>query len=320
MTPLATRRGVAALLLTALFVSACSGGGDLGIEDVPLVGSSTPTDGAASDPGAPGTTPPASPAPTSSTATTGSSPASPSATATAEPPASAAPTTPPLTPADDAAGVGANARALLRRDRPALVVEVDVQQGVAVDQDAVDHLTAVLRQVVDKPGGIVFEGGNTFADDRTTWTADDLRQAAAANRATATTDDRVSVHVLYVAGSHAQDGEQTNAIGLAYSASTVALFPQRWQGMTSLLGSGTAIERAVLVHELGHLLALVNIGYTSDIDHEDPDNPGHSASQESVMFHAIESTLIGQVFSGPPPDRFDGADRSDLEGLRTGRL
>ena len=171
-----------------------------------------------------------------------------------------------------------------------------------------------------KPGGIVFQGGNTFASDRTSWSSDDLRAAVAANRTTATTDDHVSVHVLYVAGSHVQDGQQTDAIGLSYSASTIAVFPDRWEGLGTLLGSGRAIERAVLVHELGHLLALVNLGYTSDIDHEDPDHPGHSRSRGSVMFYAIESTLIGQVFSGPPPDTFDDADRSDLEGLRTGRL
>ncbi len=126
--------------------------------------------------------------------------------------------------------------------------------------------------------------------------------------------------MLYVRGSHAQDGEQTNAIGLAYSASTIALFPERWSGLGSLLGSDRAVERAVLVHELGHLLGLVNLTYQSPIDHEDPEPRGHSSNQASVMFHAIESTLIGQVFSGPPPDRFDEADAADLEGLRTGAL
>ena len=198
--------------------------------------------------------------------------------------------------------------------------EIDAQEGVEVDEAAVEHLLAVLARVVDKPDGIVREGGNTFVSDRTSWTADDLRAATAANRTTTTTDDRVSVHLLYVAGSHADEDGQTNAIGLAYSASTAALFPQRWQGVASLLGSARAIERAVLVHELGHLLGLVNIGYESDVDHEDPDHPGHSSNRGSVMFHAIETTLIGQVFDGPPPNTFDDADRSDLEGLRTGRL
>lgn len=311
-------RGAAAVLAVALALTACSTAEEA-LDDVPLVGPSTDTP-APSDPASPpaaGET--STPAPGPSGAPSTATPA-PSADATTPPPGEDTGSGEALTPADDAAGVGTNARAILRRDRPTLVVEIDVQDGVEVDQAAVDHLASVLGRVVDKPGGIVFEGGNTFEDDRTSWTADDLRSAVAANRTTATTDERVSVHVLYVAGSHADDGGQTNAIGLAYSASTVAIFPQRWQGMVSLLGSSTAIERAVLVHELGHLMGLVNIGYQSDIDHEDPDHPGHSSNRDSVMFHAIESTLIGQAFNGPPPDQFDDADRSDLEGLRTGRL
>ena len=312
-----TSRAAVGLLLAALALGACTGQ-DPVIDEIPVGGTTAPTSATTTSPTpgeatAPGSSPgSAAPGPSSSPAGSSGGTASPTPPPSTDPPA--------RTPADDGASVGANARALLREDRPTLVLEVDVQQGVDVDQAAMDHLVDVLGGVLHKPGGIVFEGGNTFASDRTRWTADDLRAAAAANRTTATTDDHVSVHVLYVAGSHVEDGQQTDAIGLAYSASTIAVFPDRWEGLGSLLGSGRAIERAVLVHELGHLLGLVNLGYTSDLDHEDPEHPGHSSNRQSAMYYAIESTLVGQVFSGPPPDTFDDADRSDLEGLRTGRL
>ncbi len=313
-------RVAASLLLAALALAACTGQ-DPVIEDIPIgcgsnpEGTVSPTDpeggptGGATARDDQGT--PRAPSPGETGGDTDGS-----GSGDVPPPTEAL----DITPADDNASVGANARAILREDRPTLVIEIDVQEGASVDRAAVDHLANVLGGVVRKPGGIVFEGGNTFASNDTSWTADDLRGAVAANRSTATSDDRVSVHVLYVRGGHDANGEQTTAIGLAYSASTVALFPERWQGLGSLLGSGQAIERAVLVHELGHLLALVNLGYTSDIDHEDPEHPGHSSNSQSVMFHAVESTLIGQAFNGPPPDTFDDADRSDLEGLRTGRL
>ena len=324
MRPRRTSRTAALLLVAVVGLGACTGQ-DPVIDDVPI-GGTTLEPGQATGAPTDGATPVAPPA-GGTGGTEGAGPGSTSGDGgqTAAPPkgGGAAPSATEaldITPADDDASVGANARAILREDRPTLVVEIDVQEGASVDQAAVDHLVDVLGGVVHKPGGIVFEGGNTFASSDTSWTADDLRAAAAANRSTATTDDRVSVHVLYVRGGHEQSGQRTNAIGLAYSASTVALFPERWQGLGSLLGSGRAIERAVLVHELGHLLALVNLGYSSDIAHEDPDHPGHSSNSQSVMFHAIESTLIGQAFSGPPPDTFDEADRSDLEGLRTGRL
>lgn len=227
----------------------------------------------------------------------------------------------PGTSVDDRGGVGANGRALLRGDVPNLVVEVDVQEGVAPSRGALEHLTSVIAGVADKPGGISFVGGNTFASDRTSWSRSDLVSAAAEHRSQFSGGGTVAVHILYVRGRFVRDGEDTGALGVAYSASEFAVFPEGWTSLTTgLLGGSDAIERAVLVHEIGHLFGLVNLTYTSPIDHEDPEHPGHSDNRGSVMFWAIESDAIAQVFNGPPPDRFDDADRQDLEGLRSGRL
>lgn len=308
-------RSIAIALLAAVVLTAC-GAADQLVDDLPGGGSEPPPGTAQPGSGGQSTVDPSGTDGTEpSDTTTGTDPQAtePSQPDATEPPAQSA------TPVNDAGGVGANGRAMLRGDRSRLVIEIDVQQGVTVDQAAVDHMVAEVSRYVDKSEGVVLAGGNTFASDRTQWTVGDLRDAAAANRSTFSDDTQVSVHVLYVRGGLYRDGEETAAIGVAYSASNVALFPDRWAGLGTLLGSSRAIERAVLVHELGHLFGLVNLTYRSDIDHEDPDYPGHSSNQRSVMYHAIESTLIGQVFSGPPPDQFDDADAADLAGLKSGR-
>ena len=74
------------------------------------------------------------------------------------------------------------------------------------------------------------------------------------------------------------------------------------------------------MHEAGHLLGLVNLVYTSPIDHEDPDNPGHSSNEDSVMYWAIESTSIGNFISGSIPDEFDDDDKFDLNGMADGSI
>lgn len=219
---------------------------------------------------------------------------------------------PALTPVDDSGGVGANGPAMLRNDRSRIVLEVDVQEGVSVDEGALAHLVATIERYTGKQ--VAREGGNTFSSDEQAWTSDALRVAAADHRSTASSSDAVAIHLLYLRGALTDDGEETNAIGAAYGAAHAAVFPDQWEGLGSVVGSQETIERAVLVHEWGHLLGLVNITYTSEIDHEDPEHPNHSTNRDSVMFWQVETDLIGQLL-GSIPDDFDDADRADMQQI-----
>ena len=71
----------------------------------------------------------------------------------------------------------------------------------------------------------------------------------------------------------------------------------------------------MLVHEVGHLLGLVNLVYQSPVDHEDPDHPGYLGNDDSVMYWAIESVDVGNFIFGSWPNDFDNDDRNDLAGL-----
>lgn len=294
-------------------ISACGPGGP--VEDD---GSSPAvTSPAAETPTADAGAMPPTATPTSGAGATGA----PNPTTTSSPPGSTAPPGEENAPAvstDDHGPVGANGRAYLRPAHPILIVEIDVQEGADPDPAAIDHLASTIRRYADKRE-VRFAGGNTFPSERREWTRSDLRRVADAHRRHRSDAQAATLYVLYVRGAFHQDGERTEAVGVAHSASEIALFPERWSGLGGLVSGSTAIERAVLVHEFGHVLGLVNLTYESDIDHEDPEHPGHSSNRRSVMFWAVETTLIGQVFDGPPPDEFDDADRADIEGLRTGR-
>jgi len=217
-------------------------------------------------------------------------------------------------PVNDAGGLGANGRAILRGSVPRLIVEIDTQDGTSADGGAIDHLLATLGSIADKQG-IDLAGGNSFSSNVDIWTTDDLKAVAADNREQFSGPDAVVIYIVYVHGQFGEGG----VLGVAHSASEIGLFPDEWSGLGGLLGSDAAIERSVVLHEVGHLLGLVNLSYESEIAHEDPEHDGHSANEDSVMHWAIDSTLIGQIFSGPPPDEFDADDLADIEGLRTGR-
>lgn len=121
--------------------------------------------------------------------------------------------------------------------------------------------------------------------------------------------------LVFLNGSLAQNSD---ALGIAYSASAAAIFRDRIDAATTAVLLASEIERSVLAHEVGHLLALVNVGYRSRIAHEDPAHPHHSNNDESVMYWAVEDVSIRNILGGGPPSDFDDADRADLEMLKRG--
>ena len=221
---------------------------------------------------------------------------------------------PPSVSYPELAGVGAMARHYLKPS-PArsLVVEVDWMSGRKPTSSSLAHLEGILRRELAKPGGVVVRLGGEMATTRSSWTVADMVDAERRFRAEHSSGDRVTMWVAFVGGSYAESG---SALGAAFAASAAVIFRDRIEDATSALLIASEIERSVLVHEAGHMLGLVNIGYRSASDHEDPARPHHSNNPDSVMYWAVEDLSIRNILGGGPPDDFDAADRADLAMLR----
>jgi hypothetical protein len=249
----------------------------------------------------------------------GSRPASPGGRSTLGSPPSGSGSGGAASPYADGAGPGAMARAYLRPSpATSLVVEVDWVSGRAPSDDALDHLRAVLRRECLKPDGIQVRRGNEIRTSRTSWRLADLVALERENRSARSGGTTATMWFVYVGGSFAEPGGE-GSLGVTYSASSAAIFRDRIEEAASPpFVPPTRIERSVLLHEAGHLLALVNIGYTSRYKHEDPQHRYHSNNPDSVMYWAVESVLLRDVLRGGPPDDFDQYDRADLAMLREG--
>ena len=194
-----------------------------------------------------------------------------------------------------------------------LVVEVDWMSGRKPSSSALDHLETILERELAKPGGVDVRLGAEMATTDTSWTVDDLVAAEKAFRAEHSGGSRVTMWIAYLGGSFA---ESDSALGAAFAASAAVLFRDRIGQATSALIMASEIERSVLTHEAGHLLGLVNIGYQSRFNHEDPAHPKHSNNRDSVMYWAVEDISLKNLLTGGPPADFDEADRADLAMLR----
>ncbi len=296
----ARQQALAAVVL--VLVAACGTG-----ERAPIAGASPQATGSVS--AAPG-----GPAGNETDAARGSSPRP----GTAAAGASGEPrTTPAPVRVGDAGDPGDNAAAYLRATVPELVVEIDAVPGKAPRDETVDLLRRRLAAVVDKPRGVRFPPMGALPAHGGSWSVDDLRAAERDHRDTHNTPHTASVYLLFVDGTPPRRG----AIGVAYSASSAAIFSDQVDEASTLLVGAAAIERADTVHEVGHLLSLVNLGYTSSRPHEDAEHPGHSDNPGSVMYWAVDNVGVATLLGGrtEPPTEFDADDLADLAAIRSGR-
>ncbi len=197
-----------------------------------------------------------------------------------------------------------------------LLIEIDYVQGNVPDSEALDLLKQRIGEVTAKQAPVQVEQRGFDSNDDS-YTMDEIRALEEHYRTYRKGDDRAVIHLLYLNGEFE---ENADTLGIAYTGTSIVMFKERIADAAFLLVSAQDIEKAVIVHEFGHLLGLVNIGYTSPHDHEDPDHPHHSNNDESVMYWAIESVDIGNQLDGEPPNDYDADDKDDLRLMRQGKL
>lgn len=190
-----------------------------------------------------------------------------------------------------------------------LVIQVITQDGAEPRQATLDRVTAVLREVSGKE---VTTAGGASPAPRDVWSGAALRDAADA-AAFRVADGTAVIRLLFV---HGRSDQGQGVLGIATGGDVAAVFSDRVEDAATGLVSPASIERAIAVHELGHLLGLVDLALSTG--REDPEHPGHSTNRRSVMYWAVESSLVGDLLSGGPPQDFDAADRADLAAIRGG--
>ncbi len=188
------------------------------------------------------------------------------------------------------------------------VIEIDYTPGERPSNDVVNAMLAEVRPLVNKDSvQATFSDGDLPSKDRWTRSAlDDLHQQT---RDVKTSGDTVATHVMFVDGVY----EQNNVLGVAVGHEYVAIFSERIENSCTpanlcFASDEVRVRKAVLIHEIGHILGLVDNGIEMQKPHSD--GGAHSNNERSVMFASAETTGIFGL--NEIPMQFDEDDRADL--------
>ncbi len=201
-----------------------------------------------------------------------------------------------------------------------LIIEIDYVDGYAPSSVALDTLESRINSYCDKQEVLILQ--KRFTTSKSSYSEDDIRNLEDEQRNYHKKGSDVVAYVLYLNGAYQKDDD---VLGVAYGPSSVAIFKEKIDGIsipfwaTSFVDH-TDYEKSVLVHEFGHLLALVNIGYESQRNHESS-YTHHCVHDDCVMYHSVETvsiiTLITQEDPKPPSDFYIDC-RDDLSRLKSG--
>jgi predicted Zn-dependent protease len=202
-----------------------------------------------------------------------------------------------------------------------IIIEIDYAEGFKPSSHALETLRTRINQYCDKPGGeVVFDDGITTVKSQ--YTDDDIRNLEEEHRTYDKSSSDIVIYILYLDGEYKKDN---NVLGIAYGASSIAVFKEKIDSISIPVWAINQVdsedyEASVLVHEFGHLLALVNINYKSERKHEST-NQHHCIHEECVMYHSVESAsiinLVTQEDPKPPTDFFNDC-KNDLSKLKSG--
>ena len=201
-----------------------------------------------------------------------------------------------------------------------VIIEIDYVEDYRPSAQAQDILRNRIDRYCDKTEEtVIFQ--DAISTSQTQYTDDDITNLEERHRTYDKTSSDIVIYILYLNGEYSKND---NVLGLAYGPSSMAIFKEKIDSISIPVWAinqvdSTDYEASVLVHELGHLLALVNINYNSERNHESV-YQHHCVHEECVMYHSVESASIVNLVtqeSPKPPSDFCNDCKDDLSKLKS---
>jgi predicted Zn-dependent protease len=191
-------------------------------------------------------------------------------------------------------GMGASSRELLDdRDYKSLIVEIQYMPGFKPDPKTLDYLRKFLQTYLNKPKGIKIVLMEIDGVENDTLSKDEVLAVEKANRTRFVADDTTAIYLLFTNGIH----PGRKILGMAYRNTSAVIYGKAIDKHFTKSGKLTRaeLETAVLLHEVGHLMGLVNKGSMPESQHSDPVHQDHCNNKKCLMYFSVETMNLSTI-------------------------
>lgn len=186
-----------------------------------------------------------------------------------------------------------------------LIIEVKYIEGYSPTQESLDNLKNFLSARLNKPDGITIVTSSLPSQGRTSYSLTDIRYLEKLNRQYKSTNKILTAYIFFADGGYIEDTEDTKILGIAYGATSAAIFEKTIVDYSGGLAQPTqeVLETTIINHEFGHLLGLVNNGSKMLNNHQDLTHGHHCTDENCLMYYKVEtSDIIGNLIGGNIPE------------------
>lgn len=207
-------------------------------------------------------------------------------------------------------GVGQSANAILSDNTfDKLTIEIGYMQGFSLTNTAQQEVIGFLEEHIRKSQGIEIIQTEIPSQNKSTYSTQDLRAIENDHRQIFPAENELSIWVSIVNAKN----QNESVVGVAYQNLSASLMGGTISDNSGGIGqaSRSSIEATILMHELGHLLGLVNIGTPMVNDHQS--NGNHCDNEDCLMYFAVETTDFFSVLFASSIPELDENCKLDLQ-------
>jgi hypothetical protein len=201
----------------------------------------------------------------------------------------------------DKQGTGSSAHKLLAADTYTILnIDIQYAPGMRPLDQSVTNLVNFLSTYLNKPGGVNVTLTPVSTVGAATVTLDEIVTFENKNRTIYTVGNSIAIWILFADA----DYSVKDVGGVSFWNTSMVIFEKTIQAKTGGIGqaSQVKVESGTLMHEMGHLLGLVNLGTPMVKAHEDASHMSHCSNTGCLMYYATQTSGLMNSNSLPSLD------------------